>query len=91
MEEGQGASGGDRVDALLLHDRSGVAQAGGDVLRGQVWELGEDSLVRPALGEQIDHELDGDARAANDRLADEDLGINEDTFVKILIGHGCAP
>src|SRR5215212_6410258 len=70
----------ERVNPLPLQRLGGVVERGLDVLRGQLRIVAEDLLGGPALGQQIDEELDRQPGALDDRLADQDSRVDHDPF-----------
>src|SRR4029079_1461251 len=72
-----------RIDALLFKDLAGVMKAGGDVLGLKVGIVRQNLLVGPTFGQQINDEFNGDASAADKRLAGENAGVDYDAIVAV--------
>src|SRR6187402_2457010 len=79
---------GQRVDALVLHYFRRVREGGADILILELRVVGKDLLVRPRFGEEVDQQLDGDARARDDGLVHEHLRVNGNSVAPI---HVCVP
>jgi hypothetical protein len=71
------------IDPLRLEYVAGVGQARLKVFRRQVVVLLKDLLSRSAPRQQVHHEFDGDPRAFDDGLSDQDLWINVDSVLPI--------
>ena len=56
-----------------------IRQTGAQVIGFQFRIVGQNGLVRFALGEQAQDEFDGNPQPANDRLATENLGVGSDS------------
>src|SRR3990172_7419678 len=69
---------GRREDALLGEDVPRVRDAGTDVFDGEAWVLGDDLVEAPSSRDEVEHELDGEARAAHDGLPHEDSWVRGD-------------
>ncbi|MGH7572648.1 MAG: hypothetical protein ACREMK_12515, partial [Gemmatimonadota bacterium] len=60
-----------------------VVEAGANVLGPELGEIREDLLLDHASGEIGEHITDRDASAANDRLPEADLGVDDDALTVI--------
>ena len=72
-------SGGGGIDALGAQNVTGIAQAGDNVLARHARLILDDVAIRPAIREQADDEIHGQARAPHDGLARQDRGVERDT------------
>jgi hypothetical protein len=69
-----------RVRLVFVGEIAGVRQTGKDVVSGQARVVGEDFAFRLAGGQEFQDELDRETRAANYRLARQNLRIDDDAL-----------
>src|SRR5579884_1404076 len=72
-----------RIHFLLVQTRARVRQTGQHVFTGYTGVIGQDIVEAPSLCQQIDNELHGQARAANNRLTDQHLWVGYDTILPL--------
>lgn len=69
-----------RVCLILVGQVACVSQASQDVFPRQTGVVGKDFAFRLARGQQVEDELNGEARSADHRLSRQDLGVDDDAF-----------
>lgn len=70
---------GSQVNLLGLQGRRRVVQTGVEVIGRDARIAVDDLFVRPAVGQQFDEKLDCQARAFDDRFADEHARVEFDS------------
>jgi len=74
-------SGFGRVDFLGLKQVTSISEAGPDIGLREARVAGHDLLRRPALSEESDNVLNGNSCPSDDRLAGQNLRIENDPTV----------